>query len=224
MACFRFADKVLDALLGRFAPGSMPPYFIVKTLGAVCFTHPLVTVHRLKVCFLVFLPFSSNFFMARPFLLVSFLFLLPSTRRTCSGWLQRRLASFALPRWTLWQTKARMSFRSPRLLRTCFQLSRSFFPNGPRPEIARWLSRRFKVFLLFVILWKVVIDFFPRQLADTFWLFSPRRNTSSLCPKSFLWCFSCGEEAARFQENDLFGKVLLIVGLFARRLREIRFP
>lgn len=38
----------------------MPPYFIVKTLGAVCFTHPLVTVHRLKAILARLLPVLAS--------------------------------------------------------------------------------------------------------------------------------------------------------------------
>eukprot|EP01107_Rhizomastix_libera_P012211 TRINITY_DN3023_c1_g1_i1.p1 TRINITY_DN3023_c1_g1~~TRINITY_DN3023_c1_g1_i1.p1 ORF type:complete len:1740 (-),score=488.09 TRINITY_DN3023_c1_g1_i1:24-5243(-) len=41
-------DLVLDELIKRFEPGSIPHYFVIKTLGDVFSAEPLVTVHRMK--------------------------------------------------------------------------------------------------------------------------------------------------------------------------------
>jgi hypothetical protein len=45
----RFSDEVLDVLLARFPPGTVPHYFVVKTLGALLAAHWATTVPRLKV-------------------------------------------------------------------------------------------------------------------------------------------------------------------------------
>lgn len=56
----RFGDDVLDALFSRFPPGAVPHYFVIKTLGQLFATHPLVTVHRLKVVLARVLPILSS--------------------------------------------------------------------------------------------------------------------------------------------------------------------
>jgi len=56
----RWPDIVMEKLMAKFAPGTIPHYFVMKTLGDFAHAYPLATVPHLKGCLARILPVLAS--------------------------------------------------------------------------------------------------------------------------------------------------------------------